>query len=201
MSDDSIVPLLLPTDTLITRCLNGDQLAWEAIVRQHWRKVFNIAYRFVGQHDEAEDLTQEIFLKVFRSLDSFDRRANFQTWLTSISRNFCIDYYRRVRKERETIARDVDPNDVSQFSADQPIASLERHDRVALLRRALSSLPETLRTAVLMRDIREMSYQQIANRLQLPEGTVKSRINRGRAELARELHKLRDDQLKSGAIR
>src|SRR5215831_12339869 len=79
-------------EALIQRCLRGDQAAWEQIVKQHWRKVFNIAYKFVGKHDEAEDLTQEIFLKIFRSLDTFDRRANFQTWLISVSRNLCIDH-------------------------------------------------------------------------------------------------------------
>ena len=100
-------------DELIERCLEGDQLAWEAIVRQHWRKVFNVAYKFVGKHDEAEDLTQDIFLKIFKSLDTFDRRANFQTWLISISRNLCIDHYRSVRKERETIDREVDTSELA----------------------------------------------------------------------------------------
>src|SRR6202158_3667677 len=77
-------------ETVIQRCLHGDQSAWDLIVRQHWRKVFNVAYKFVGRHDEAEDLTQDIFLKVFKSLDTFDRRANFQTWLISVSRHLCI---------------------------------------------------------------------------------------------------------------
>src|ERR1700719_546211 len=95
-------------ETVIQRCLQGDQSAWDLIVRQHWRKVFNVAYKFVGKHDEAEDLAQDIFLKVFKSLDTFDRRANFQTWLVSVSRNLCIDHYRSVRKERTMINRDVD---------------------------------------------------------------------------------------------
>src|SRR6476661_7933389 len=103
-------------ETLIHRCLNGDQAAWDLIVRQHWRKVFNVAYKFVGKHDEAEDLTQDIFLKVFKSLDTFDRRANFQTWLISVSRNLCIDHYRSVRKERETIDRDVDASELTPIS-------------------------------------------------------------------------------------
>ena len=99
------------TDEIIERCLNGDQAAWESIVRLYRRKVFNIAYKFVGRHDQAEDLTQDVFLKLYKSLDTFDRRANFQTWLISVSRNLCIDHYRSVRKERETINRDVDPAD------------------------------------------------------------------------------------------
>jgi RNA polymerase sigma-70 factor, ECF subfamily len=189
-------PAASPDDveTLIQRCLQGDQRAWDLIVRQYWRKVFNVAYKFVGKHDEAEDLTQDIFLKIFRSLDSFDRRANFQTWLISVSRNLCIDHYRSVRKERETIDRGVDAAELSPQSSDAgPIAALEQRDRVVLLRQALAALPDTLRTAVLLRDIQELSYQEIADQLRLPEGTVKSRINRGRTELARQIRKLRGD--------
>jgi RNA polymerase sigma-70 factor (ECF subfamily) len=178
-------------ETLIQRCLQGDQYAWDLIVRQYWRKVFNVAYKFVGKHDEAEDLTQDIFLKIFKSLDTFDRRANFQTWLISVSRNLCIDHYRSVRKERETIDRGVDAAELAPVSAEPgPIAALEHRDRVVLLRQALGALPETLRTAVLLRDIQELSYQEIAEKLRLPEGTVKSRINRGRTELARQIRKL-----------
>jgi RNA polymerase sigma factor (sigma-70 family) len=189
-------------EALIQRCLQGDQIAWDLIVRQYWRKVFNVAYKFVGKHDEAEDLTQDIFLKIFKSLDTFDRRANFQTWLISISRNLCIDHYRSVRKERETIDRDVDANELMPASHEPgPVAALEQRDRVTLLRQAMARLPDTLRTAVLMRDIQELSYQEIADRLRLPEGTVKSRINRGRTELARQIRKLRgEDFSPSGAL-
>ena len=193
MASDS--PSTADVEALIQRCLKGDQLAWDAIVKQYWRKVFNVAYKFVAKHDEAEDLTQDIFLKIFKSLDTFDRRANFQTWLISISRNLCIDHYRSVRKERETIDRDVDSSELSPQSHEPgPVAALEQRDRVALLRDAMAALPETLRTAVLMRDIQELSYQEIADRLRLPEGTVKSRINRGRTELARQIRKLRGEE-------
>ena len=186
-------------DRLIARCLKGDQAAWDLVVKQHWRRVFNIAYTFVGRHDEAEDLTQDIFLKVFRSLATFDRRANFQTWLTSVSRNLCIDHYRSVRKERETINREVDAAELVRASNDSgPFVALEQRDRVALLRHALGLLPPTLRVVVLMRDIQELSYQEIADRLRLPEGTVKSRINRGRTELVRQLRKLHIEERVAG---
>src|SRR5829696_2899242 len=144
-------------ETLIQRCLQGDQHAWDLIVRQYWRKVFNVAYKFVGKHDEAEDLAQDIFLKIFKSLDTFDRRANFQTWLISVSRNLCIDHYRSVRKERETIDRDVDAGELTPSAPGQSAyATLEQRDRVSLLRRALAELPPTLRTAVMLRDIQEL---------------------------------------------
>ena len=183
------------TDEIIERCLNGDQAAWESIVRMYRRKVFNVAYKFVGRHDQAEDLTQDVFLKLYKSLDTFDRRANFQTWLISVSRNLCIDHYRAVRKERETINRDVDPADFAPVSTDpRADVQLEQRDRVRLLRQALDKLAPTLRTAVMLRDIQELTYQEIADKLHLPEGTVKSRINRGRTELARQIQKLRDQQ-------
>src|ERR1700752_3482211 len=131
-------------EALIQRCLQGDQIAWDLIVKQYWRKVFNVAYKFVGKHDEAEDLTQDVFLKLYKSLDTFDRRANFQTWLISVSRNLCIDHYRAVRKERETINRDVDPADFAPVSPDpRADTQLEQRDRVRLLRRALDKLAPT----------------------------------------------------------
>src|SRR6478672_4712899 len=195
MSVDSPAAQPATPDSLIEQCLAGDQVAWEQVVRQNWRKVFNVAYKFVGKHDEAEDLTQDIFLKVFKALKSFDRRANFQTWIISISRNLCIDHYRSVRKERQTIARDVDSNDLQPVAKERgPYALAEHQDLRAQLRQALEALPTTLRTAVVLRDLQELSYQEIADQLQLPEGTVKSRINRGRLELARQLKRMQDKQ-------
>jgi RNA polymerase sigma-70 factor (ECF subfamily) len=182
-------------DPLIERCLSGDQAAWEDIVRLYRRKVFNIAYKFVGRHDEAEDLTQDVFLKVFKSLRTFDRRANFSTWLISVSRNLCIDHYRSVRRERELVNHDVDVvTIVRPTGRDTPQAMLERRDRVATLRTALDKLTPSLRAAIMLRDIQELSYQEIAERLGVPEGTVKSRINRGRTELARQFARLRERQ-------
>ena len=195
MSADSAAAQPATPDSLIEQCLAGDQIAWEQIVRQNWRKVFNVAYKFVGRHAEAEDLTQDIFLKIFKALKTFDRRANFQTWIISISRNLCIDHYRSVRKERQTIARDVDSNDLQPATTDRgPYAQAEHQDLRAQLRQALELLPITLRTAVVLRDLQELSYQEIADRLGLPEGTVKSRINRGRIELAHQLRRLQENQ-------
>ena len=195
MSVDSPAAQPATPDSLIEQCLSGDQVAWDTIVRQNWRKVFNVAYKFVGKHDEAEDLTQDIFLKIFKALNTFDRRANFQTWIISISRNLCIDHYRSVRKERQTIAREVDTTDLQPASRERtPYALAEHRDLRSQLKQALETLPSTLRTAVVLRDLQELSYQEIADQLQLPEGTVKSRINRGRLELARQLKRLQDKQ-------
>ena len=177
-------------EQLIDGCLRGDQQAWDLIVTRYWRKVFNVAYKFVGRHDMAEDLTQDVFLKIFKALGTFDRRANFQTWLINVSRNLCIDHYRSVRKERELVDRSVDSADVSAASGEpDALVTLERGDRRARLHDALAQLPDTLRTAVVLRDIQELTYQEIADKLALPEGTVKSRINRGRKELARQIRR------------
>lgn len=188
------------TDVLIEACLQGNEAAWNTIVSRYRRKVFNVAYTFTGRHDEAEDLTQDIFLKVFKSLRTFDRRANFTTWIISVSRNLCIDHYRRVRKEREVVDRRVDTSKLTPVAGGvDAFGRLDRFDRRALLREALAALPDTLRTAVAMRDLQELSYQEIARRLDLPDGTVKSRINRGRHELARQV--LRIEQARGASAR
>jgi RNA polymerase sigma-70 factor (ECF subfamily) len=195
MAPDAATPQPQEIDTLIERCLAGDQSAWNVIVGLYGRKVFNIAYKFVGRHDEAEDLAQDIFLKLFKSLKTFDRRANFSTWLISVSRNLCIDHYRSTRREHDLVSHDVDTATVPQPSTvESPQLLLERRDRVSLLRAALDKLAPTLRTAVILRDIQELSYHEIAEQLGVPEGTVKSRINRGRTELARQITRLRERQ-------
>ena len=181
-------------EQLIDGCLQGDQQAWNLIVQRYWRRVFNVAYKFVGRHDMAEDLTQDVFLKIFKVLGTFDSRANFQTWLISVSRNLCIDYYRSVRKEREIVDRSVDSTEVSVASGEpDALVTLERGDRRARLHDALEQLPDTLRTAVTLRDIQELTYQEIADKLALPKGTVKSRINRGRKKLARHIRLIMPD--------
>ena len=195
MAPDAATPQPQEIDTLIERCLRGDQSAWNHVVGLYWRKVFNIAYKFVGRHDEAEDLAQDIFLKLFKSLKTFDRRANFSTWLISVSRNLCIDHYRSTRREHDLVSHDVDTSTVPYPSTiESPHMMLERRDRVSLLRAALDKLAPSLRTAVILRDIQELTYQEIADRLGVPEGTVKSRINRGRTELARQIARLRERQ-------
>ncbi len=178
-----------PADAdLIERCLQKDNAAWELIVGRYKRKVFHIAYKFTGRHDDAEDLTQEIFLKVFKSLEKFNRDADFSTWLSSVARNFCIDHYRASKREKEVLVEDLVAFDLAPASAgSSPHRVLEDRDRRSFLRRGLEALPDKLREAVVLRDLQGLTYQEMADRLGLPEGTVKSRINRGREELSRLL--------------
>ena len=187
---------------LVQRCLDGDAAAWDTLVRVYWKRVFTIAYKFVAQFDEAEDLTQEIFVKLFRALPTFDRRASFETWLTRVSRNLCIDRYRRRRREEERFTDEVDPDTIQLDElVSRPDTTLEKRDQIAMVRRALARLAPTYREAVALRDVHELSYEEIARRLQLPEGTVKSRIARGRRELARHLRIVQEDTRASAAVR
>ena len=165
------------------------------------RRVFHIAYKFTGKHDQAEDLTQEIFLKVFKSLDKFHRDADFGTWLTSVARNYCIDHYRASKREREVMTEDLLAFDQAVASSGNPQRRLEESDRRTFLRNGLQRLPDKLREAVVLRDLQGLSYQEMADRLGLPEGTVKSRINRGREELARLLLRAQQPARRSGPRR
>jgi RNA polymerase sigma-70 factor (ECF subfamily) len=187
----SAATLTEPSDReLIEQCLArgpGTEAAWEVIEKRYRRKVFGIAYKFTGKYEESQDLTQEIFLRVFRSLSKFDRDADFGTWLYSVSRNHCIDHYRSGRREREMlIHHEVQLEEFPSGKFD-PHRQVEVRDKREMLLHALSRLPKKLREAVVLRDIKGLSYQEIVEKLNLPEGTVKSRINRGRIELGRAL--------------
>ena len=193
---------LSPSDAeLIERCLRKDNAAWELVVARFRRRVFHISYKFTGKHDEAEDLTQEIFLKVFRSLDKFNRDADFSTWLSSVARNYCIDRYRASKREKEVLVEDALAYDLAPASSGNPYRALEDQDRRSLVRRGLEQLPGKLREAVILRDLQGLSYQEMATRLALPEGTVKSRINRGREELARLLLRAQQPARRGGSAR
>lgn len=194
--------MLSPSDAeLIERCLRKDNAAWDLVILRYRRKVFHIAYKFTGKHDLAEDLSQEIFLKVFRSLDKFNRDADFGTWLSSVARNYCIDHYRASKREKEVLVEDSLAYDLAPASYGNPYRALEDADRRSLMRRGLEQLPDKLREAVFLRDLQGLSYQEMAERLALPEGTVKSRINRGREELARLLLRAQQPARRSAGTR
>ncbi len=183
------------SDTVtIEQARQGDPLAWERLVVQHTRRIYNLCYRFVGRADQAEDLTQEVFIKVFRNLGNFNpQTGHFVTWLISVTRNLLIDHYRQSKDDRVTVSTDEDEEysllETLQANGPTPQAELERQENVALLNKGLKRLSPDLREAVILRDLEELSYQEIGSILKIPEGTVKSRINRGRVELARHLQK------------
>ena len=177
---------------LVRLCLRGDGRSWEELVRRHTRRVHNLCYRFTGNSTAAEDLSQEVFLRVFRTLPSYQpAQGAFPTWLTSVTRNLLIDHYRRTRRDRLTDSIDDAPQvEEKRSTARAPDRLAEDSELSAQLQRGLASLSPDLREAVILRDLQGLEYGEIRTVLQIPEGTVKSRINRGRIELARILHEM-----------
>jgi RNA polymerase sigma-70 factor (ECF subfamily) len=183
-----------PDFNLVERCLSGDEAAWETLVRTHTRRVYGYCYRFTGKESEAQDLTQEVFLRVFRSLKSYrSNEGAFATWLARLSRNLLIDHYRRTRQDRATdsIEEQLPMIEERAATSARPDGMLAGREASEALQGALRRLSPDLREAVILRDLQEMDYRQIAEVLKVPEGTVKSRLNRGRAELARVLRQQR----------
>ncbi len=184
-----------PDFSLVSRCLRGDEPAWEELVRLHTRRVYGLCFRFTGSGSEAQDLTQEVFLRVFRTLKTFrSMEGSFATWLARVTRNLLIDHYRRTRQERVTdsIEEQLPMIEEAGGSASvRPDHALAGREASEILQATLQKLSPDLREAVILRDLQEMEYREIAEVLRIPEGTVKSRINRGRAELARHLRKLK----------
>jgi len=182
---------------LVGRCLSGDAAAWDAIVRQYSRRIYNVCYRFAGTAEDAEDLTQEVFIKMYRTLNSYDAsKGAFITWVTTIARNLLVDHFRRSKHDRLTDslesapAGDQDALTLGEQLPDlgpSPDAGVQTQETQRTVHLALQKLSPELREAVILRDLQELEYREIAQVLRVPEGTVKSRINRGRAELARHL--------------
>ena len=179
---------------LIERCLAGEDAAWEDLVKVHSRRVYSICYRFTGSDSEAQDLTQEVFLRVFRSLKSFrSGEGSFSVWLSRLSRNLLIDHYRRTKLERSTDSIEdqlpmlEEKKPASLYTAGRTDGLVAGREASELLQGALQKLSPELRETVILRDLEELEYREIADILNVPEGTVKSRLNRGRAELGRLL--------------
>lgn len=182
-----------PDGPLVERCLKGEETAWESLVRLHTRRIYSICYRFVGRNEEAQDLTQEVFLRVFRSLGSFEKGSGcFRVWVTSLTRNLLIDHYRKTKKEKlvDSIEDKLPILEEVEAVGARPEGRVAGREAGELLQAALAKLSPELREAVILRDIEEMEYREIAEALAVPDGTVKSRISRGRAELARILRQL-----------
>ena len=172
-------------------------MAWEEIVQRYNRRIYNICYRFAGSADDAQDLTQEVFIKMYRTLRSYDvERGAFMTWLTTMTRNLLVDHFRKTKQDRVTDSMDAAPSEhedampLSEQIEDKrlpPDARVQSRETGEVVHEALQKLSPELREAVILRDLQDMDYKEIAGVLKVPEGTVKSRINRGRVELARLL--------------
>ena len=184
---------------LVRRCVSGDAAAWEEIVQKYHRRIYNICYRFAGSTDDAQDLTQEVFIKMYRTLNSYDvDRGAFMTWVTTMTRNLLVDHFRKTKQERLTDSLDTSASDhedampMSERIPDHgpaPDSRVQSREAGDTVHQALQKLSPELREAVILKDLQDMDYKEIAIVLKVPEGTVKSRINRGRAELARLLQR------------
>jgi RNA polymerase sigma-70 factor, ECF subfamily len=186
-------------NALVRRCVAGDAAAWQEIVQQYHRRIYNVCYRFSGSPDDAADLTQEVFIKMYRTLGTFDTtRASLMTWVTTVTRNLLVDHFRKGKYDRVTDSLDATAGnqDDGLTLAEQledrsagPEARVRSRETQKLVHEALQKLSPELREAVILRDLQDMDYKDIAIVLKVPEGTVKSRINRGRTELARLLQR------------
>jgi RNA polymerase sigma-70 factor (ECF subfamily) len=179
---------------LVRRCRTGDGAAWEEIVQTYTRRIYNLAYRFTSRADAAEDLTQEVFIRVYRSLEQYNpKQGDLQNWLMRLARNLVIDDYRkRQRAPQDEAADDLEDHQYHLRAAGATAQrELERRELGVQVQAGIDKLSPDLRTCVILRDIEELSYQEIVDLLKIPEGTVKSRINRGRIELAKILRRMR----------
>ena len=186
-------------NALVRRCVSGDAAAWQEIVQQYHRRIYNICYRFSGSADDASDLTQEVFIKMYRTLSTFDMtRASFMTWVTTVTRNLLVDHFRKGKYDRITDSLDAtagnqeDGLTIAEQLEDRgvsPEARMRSQETQKLVHEGLRRLSPELREAVILRDLQDLDYKDIAKVLNVPEGTVKSRINRGRTELGRLLQR------------
>ncbi len=179
---------------LVRRARSGDGVAWEEIVTAYSRRIFNLAYRFTSNPDAAEDLTQEVFIRIYKTLDQYDpKQGDLANWLMRLARNLIIDDYRhRQRNPQNSMADAVDDHQYHLRAVGTSAhKQLERRELAVQVQQGIDKLPPDLKTCVILRDIEELSYQEIVDVLQIPEGTVKSRINRGRIELAKILRRMR----------
>ena len=191
-------PLEADWSQIVSLCMNGDSGAWAELVRTHHRRVYGLCYRFTGNPADAEDLTQDVFLKIYSNLASFDlTRGSLQVWITTMTRNLLVDNFRRTRNQRATGSLDdgwessdeLSPIDRLTSRSPSPHESAAQKELAKMVQNALARVSVELREAVILRDLQDLDYKEIAQVLGIPEGTVKSRISRGRAELARLLER------------
>ncbi|HIR87014.1 MAG TPA: sigma-70 family RNA polymerase sigma factor [Candidatus Limivicinus faecipullorum] len=173
---------------IVQQVLEGNTNAFEELVLEYEKKVYNVALRILGNSEDAADMTQEAFIKAFNSLSGFRGDSKFSVWLTRIVSNLCLDFLRS-RSRRPTVSLSVEDDEGDDVQLDiadvsqSPELLLERSLTRESVRRGLKALPEDYREILLLREIQGLSYDEIAEALNIEVGTVKSRIFRGRKKL------------------
>ena len=173
--------------SLVERCRKGEDEAWRELVETFGQKIYSVAYHFTLKREDAEELAQEIFLKIFENLHRYDGSFPLVAWIVSLSRNLCIDRYRR--RKREKSFRFVSDDAVAPMltSRDDPAAEALKKERTKILFSALAEIPEDLAEILVLRDLDGLAYEEIGQALALPDGTVKSRLFRARTEVAKKI--------------
>ncbi|MCA9757179.1 MAG: RNA polymerase sigma factor [Candidatus Eisenbacteria bacterium] len=175
---------------LVKLCQRRDAHAWQTLIERHQRWTFNLAYQFAGEYEAARDLAQDIFVRVYESLDSYDGSKTFKTWFVSIARNLCIDDYRK-RKRRQALEPITKADLPGPYATEEPAdVRIEKEERSEVLLAALEQLGSISRDTIVLRDFQGMSHEEMAALDGVAIGTVKSRISRARTDLARAVLKL-----------
>jgi RNA polymerase sigma-70 factor (ECF subfamily) len=172
---------------LLQRVGAGDELAWEAFVRQHQGRIFGLAYHYLGHAEDARDLAQETFVKIYRNRQRLPEESALLPWMLCITRNLCMDLFRR-RKTRPPIW-DIPVEDLGHLHTQEedPEQQFQDQARKAMVHQALRELTDLNREMILLKDIQGLTLDDIATLLDIPLGTAKSRSNRARLELAEKL--------------
>lgn len=189
-----VICVSVPDISLVERCRANDETAFNEVVTRYKAKVYNYIYRMTGSSEDAEDLTQEVFIRMYTSIDSFRSQSSLSTWLFRIAGNLCVDRFRRTK------------NRTSAFSLDEPVLGsdseggrevadttyepqrlLENVEMAEQIQLALAELPEKLRATLILHDIEGLPYEEIAQVVRCPLGTVKSRLFNARMQLRSKL--------------
>ena len=170
-------------EKVVERCRAGDERAWEELVDATADDIFRMAVSFTRHRSEAEDLTQEVFLKLWQNLHRYVAASSFRAWAFRVARNLFVDAYRRSREHRK--ATWVDSEFLEMLpGGEDPHTRAVRRQRLEMAKSALERLPEELAQLIMLRDFADWSYEELAEEMTIPVGTVKSRLNRARRELA-----------------
>lgn len=176
--------------TLVRRCRRGDDLAWEALVRRHQSRLFSVAFNYLRDREEARDVSQEVFVKIYRQLKTLREGDAFLPWMLRIARNSCIDRLRHLRSRRPKILVPLEHAAEIEDDSPSPEELTFRGSRTELLQRALGTLASGYREIIMLKDIQGLKLDEISDLLTLPLGTVKSRSHRARLELAQAVRTL-----------
>lgn len=173
---------------LIQRAAAGDASAFNELLGAHEKQMYVVCYRMCGNYNDAQDCLQEAMLRVFRALPGFKSQSSFSTWLYRITMNACLDELRR-RKTRRNASLDglLEEGWSPKSESEAPDDQVVRSERAKALHAAIAELPEEMRSAIVLRDIRGFSYEEIADMLNMNIGTIKSRISRGREKLREKI--------------